>query len=170
MKIYPYKFWGVIICAVVMSFMCFLIVWFLYKQRTSYIIASDLNVSDVLEDSENDQPQILKEKDNPFFLENKWIKYLAFLILGVFIGSIATRLAFNNGYSDINRSENVSISNSKYLFGIDVSHYQGRINWSEVRTSHHPIEYVFMRATMGDDGLDSEYKNNWLKSKQEELI
>lgn len=62
------------------------------------------------------------------------------------------------------------ILNSKYFFGIYVSPYQGRINWSVVRTSHHPIEYVFIRAIMGTDGEDYQLKNNWLKSNNEGYI
>lgn len=44
-------------------------------------------------------------------------------------------------------------------FGIDVSQYQGKINWSKVGTRH-PIEYVIVRTTMGKDGVDSQAKRN----------
>ncbi|MEC7405703.1 MAG: GH25 family lysozyme, partial [Bacteroidota bacterium] len=40
------------------------------------------------------------------------------------------------------------------FFGIDVSKYQGEIDWSQVGT-HHPIEFVFTRATMGSNGKDA---------------
>ena len=40
-----------------------------------------------------------------------------------------------------------------YVFGIDVSKYQGEIDWSQVGT-HHPIEFVFIRSTMGKNGKD----------------
>lgn len=46
-------------------------------------------------------------------------------------------------------------------FGIDVSHYQGKIKWKEVKCSHHPIQFVFLRATMGVDGRDVEFRRNW---------
>ena len=36
--------------------------------------------------------------------------------------------------------------NSKYKEGIDVSHYQGSINWDEVVNST-PISYVYLKAT-----------------------
>ncbi len=51
--------------------------------------------------------------------------------------------------------------NSRHTFGIDVSHYQQTIRWDQVKKSHHPIEFVFIRATMGVDGRDSEYVRNW---------
>lgn len=66
--------------------------------------------------------------------------------------------------------ENPYISSSKYVFGIDVSHYQGKINWREVRTSHHPIEFVFIRSTMGVNGVDSRFEENWRKAKEYKYI
>jgi GH25 family lysozyme M1 (1,4-beta-N-acetylmuramidase) len=168
-KIYPYKFWGVILCAAVICFICVLLVWFLFKQGAINKQESALNQS-ILEASENDESIAAKHRNDQSVFEKKWVRYLVFLILGVCIGIIVTRLSYNTGYILNMRNENTSISNSKYPFGIDVSHYQGRINWSEVRTSHHPIEYIFIRATMGADGIDSEFKNNWLKSKQEGYI
>ena len=68
------------------------------------------------------------------------------------------------------KRENLSISHSEYVFGIDVSHYQGEINWTRVETSHHPIEFVFIRATMGRDGVDKEFQKNWLGAKKAGLI
>lgn len=62
--------------------------------------------------------------------------------------------------------ENLSISHSEYTFGIDVSHYQGKISWSKVKKSHHPIKFVFIRSTMGKDGIDKEFQNNWVGAKE----
>ena len=168
-RIYPYSFWGVIICAVVFCFICFLLLWFLYQQSVIHKKASALDKG-IIEPTENNQSEYIEEGNNQSFIKNKWLRYMVFLILGLLVGIMVTRLSFNKGYSYLNRNENISISNSKYLFGIDISHYQGRINWSEVRTSHHPIEYVFIRATMGTDGKDNQFKNNWLKSKTEVYI
>ena len=69
-----------------------------------------------------------------------------------------------------NRPENLSISSSKYIFGIDISSYQGKIDWKEMRTSHHPIKFVFIRATMGSDGIDERFKENWNKAKRYNYI
>jgi GH25 family lysozyme M1 (1,4-beta-N-acetylmuramidase) len=50
-------------------------------------------------------------------------------------------------------SENKKIEISKdVMFGIDVSSFQGNINWSKVKKSKHPIEFVIVRATMGTTG------------------
>ena len=57
-----------------------------------------------------------------------------------------------------------------YIFGLDVSHYQGYIHWNKVVKSKHPIEFVFCRATMGKNGIDRQFKQNWKKIKQHGFI
>ncbi len=49
------------------------------------------------------------------------------------------------------------------VFGLDVSHYQGKITWDSLRKSNaeFPMQFVFIRATAGKDGLDSEFRRNW---------
>lgn len=88
----------------------------------------------------------------------------AFIIIGL-IGLISSYYRTAD-----HEMENPSISSSPYLFGIDISHYQGYINWTEMATSHHPIEYVFIRATMGQDGKDLRFRENWIKAKQHNYI
>lgn len=86
-------------------------------------------------------------------------------IIAQFIIIIGLLIFFINHYAEHRRTENTSISSSRYTFGIDVSHYQGRIDWREMRTSHHPIEFVFIRATMGVDGKDKRFIRNWKSAK-----
>lgn len=58
------------------------------------------------------------------------------------------------------------------VFGIDVSHYQGRINWDSVQNSKHafPLHFVFVRATAGKNGKDSAFKTNWRESKERGFV
>lgn len=48
-------------------------------------------------------------------------------------------------------------------FGIDVSQYQGNILWDSVRliNKKFPIDFVFVRATMGENSKDSKFDKNW---------
>ena len=69
-----------------------------------------------------------------------------------------------------NRVENTAISNTGYTFGIDVSHYQGKINWDKVKTSSHPIEFVFVRATMGKNRKDSKFLENWKNAQKHNYV
>lgn len=54
------------------------------------------------------------------------------------------------------------------IFGVDISEYQGKIDWPEV--SHinveFPVDFVFVRATMGERNKDRRFKKNW-KGAQE---
>ena len=53
------------------------------------------------------------------------------------------------------------------VFGIDVSHYQAKIDWGAVKEADadFPIGFVYIRATAGKDGMDMQYKNNWRGAK-----
>lgn len=46
------------------------------------------------------------------------------------------------------------------LLGIDVSHHQQRINWTEV-SGRNKIDFVFVKATEGGDFVDSLFCHNW---------
>ena len=46
------------------------------------------------------------------------------------------------------------------LQGVDVSHYQKRIEWDTV-ISRQPLDFVFVKATEGHDYRDSLFCNNW---------
>ena len=56
--------------------------------------------------------------------------------------------------------------------GIDVSEYQGQISWSYVDTieNKYPLHFVFIRATVGKDRLDRQFKRNWLGAKKNKMI
>lgn len=55
-----------------------------------------------------------------------------------------------------------------YTHGIDVSHYQGRIDWSEV--AHDPdVEYVYLKATEGANNIDDTYAYNLREARRHGL-
>jgi lysozyme len=75
------------------------------------------------------------------------------------------RISDVRNYQVLDKHEGKSI-------GIDVSEYQGKISWLEVDTleSKYPIDFVFIRATVGEDRLDRQFKNNWLGAKKNKLL
>ena len=73
---------------------------------------------------------------------------LTALLLVLFIPSLFLLRSSQKPYGVF---EQVLSRNSNYIFGIDVSHYQGRIHWADLQQSIHPIKYIFIRATMGKD-------------------
>ncbi|MBA4277113.1 glycoside hydrolase family 25 protein [Flavobacterium sp.] len=56
--------------------------------------------------------------------------------------------------------------------GLDVSEFQGKIDWTLVETieENYPLEFVFIRATAGNDRVDGQFEKNWLGAKNREMI
>lgn len=56
--------------------------------------------------------------------------------------------------------------------GVDVSEFQGTINWTLVETmeENYPLEFVFIRATAGNDRVDGQFEKNWLGAKKSKII
>lgn len=55
--------------------------------------------------------------------------------------------------------------NSKYKEGIDVSHYQGNINWDQV-VSGTAISYAYLKATEGASLVDDTYARNLAEARR----
>ena len=56
-------------------------------------------------------------------------------------------------------SKSTVYKNVDYIEGIDVSHYQGNINWDEV-VNKASISYVYLKATEGGTYVDDTYMHN----------
>ena len=58
------------------------------------------------------------------------------------------------------------------VVGIDVSQYQGKIDWSEVDSigNLRKIEFVFIRATMGNNKVDRRFNQNWREAKDHNFM
>ena len=50
------------------------------------------------------------------------------------------------------------------VHGVDVSHYQAKINWDTVATQG--IHFAFVKATEGKDHTDKNYTDNWTEMKR----
>lgn len=59
-------------------------------------------------------------------------------------------------------------SNSNYLPGIDVSHYQKAIEWQKVKDSG--VAFTFIKATEGVDFYDEYFDINWSASRRAGVI
>lgn len=58
-------------------------------------------------------------------------------------------------------------SNSKAVYGIDVSHHQGDIEWEKVSEwKGNTLRFVYIKATEGATYLDSHYKKNLKGAKK----
>lgn len=117
----------------------------------------------------------------------QWLKTLfwvglAALFLGVLGYHYRIGLAYYLGFkSDKIRKSSVfsTVRNLRILekhegksLGIDVSAYQGAINWEEVKQieDQYPIDYVFIRATAGNDKVDPQFQRNWKGTQHNGLL
>jgi lysozyme len=53
---------------------------------------------------------------------------------------------------------------SLHIRGVDVSYYQGDIDWQTVRASG--VTFAYIKATEGGDYLDSKFSDNWVAAKE----
>ena len=113
------------------------------------------------------------------FTKKKWQRkkpYLPWLLALVFIGYVFVFIRFYDRIEALrpvlqnNTQENLEESaiadDQTYCFGLDVSQYQGEINWDELLLTKHPLRYVFIRSTMGSNGVDDCYPKNWSEAKR----
>ncbi|MBQ5938210.1 MAG: glycoside hydrolase family 25 protein [Bacteroidaceae bacterium] len=57
--------------------------------------------------------------------------------------------------------------------GIDISHYQERINWEKLRNAsigNAPVSFVFIKATEGEMLFDDNFNRNFANAKRNDLI
>ena len=111
-----------------------------------------------------------KKKSSP------WI-WIALLIVVVALGSGYWVFKFRNQIqhrlgdfirnappiTEALKFEHVFSNYPEGILGIDVSEYQGRINFAglQLQIQNRQIEFVVVRATMGKDGVDARFRRNW---------
>ena len=74
------------------------------------------------------------------------------------VGARQARLA------DADPHDGVARAHSMPVQGIDVSNWQGDIDWDRVRAAG--TQFAFIKATEGGDYLDPKFKQNWLAAKR----
>lgn len=69
---------------------------------------------------------------------------------------------------------NIEVMDKYYLktFGVDVSHYQGKIDWTKMHTIYnlYPINFAFIRSTMGTSSIDETFEDNWEGAKKNNIL
>ncbi|SHG06474.1 lysozyme [Flavobacterium segetis] len=142
--------------------------------------------------------KIIRKRNNTFrksqkkssFFSGKIVQYLllSFLVLVLlavgyhYRNGLAYYFSFKSNKAVLEEREAKRISDVRNFqvlekhagqsIGIDVSEYQGQISWSYVDTieNKYPLHFVFIRATVGKDRLDRQFKRNWLGAKKNKMI
>lgn len=113
-----------------------------------------------------------------------WVGLIVIILFLLFALPFSRNAAFNFadrcfvwvGLGDefqINSAE-IKIPRSYGVHGIDVSHHNGKINWNNVETNvlrqDEPLSFVYIKATEGQDHLDTQFLYNWRTVKNTMLL
>lgn len=130
-----------------------------------------------------------KSKKKVSFFSGKVGRYSGILFLVVFV--VGTAYHYREGlayYLGFKSDKVLQSATSKHLsdvrnfqvlekhegksIGLDVSEYQEKISWSYVDTleQKYRLDFVFIRATVGKDRVDRQFKRNWLGAKENKMI
>lgn len=85
-----------------------------------------------------------------------------------------THKKLHNNEKETLRIQKILSDNLDKTYGFDVSHYQNRedIKWDSLSIGNKtiPLEFVVMRATMGNKNADKHFDEFWTQAKKHELI
>lgn len=76
-------------------------------------------------------------------------------------------------YFYCSKAYGVCIPGSYQVHGIDISHYQGRIDWGKLKKNKEtdfPLRFIFMKATEGGDLDDDTFKHNFDQARRHGFI
>ena len=113
------------------------------------------------------------------------ITFFIFLFIGLgyhYRNGLLYYLSFKSRHTSFKEAEAKRISDIRNFqvlenhqgkaIGLDISEYQGKIDWDLVENleNEYPIEFVFIRATAGNDREDGQFDENWLGAKKRKMI
>ncbi len=80
--------------------------------------------------------------------------------------------AFHSSADTNKRTNQILSLHQNKQFGIDISEYQGKINWREVNTikTNIPIDFILIRATAGKNRVDKKFISNFENAKKKGFI
>lgn len=121
------------------------------------------------------------KKAKPFFKSVSFYGLVFFAVFSLILYSQRNVLAYYLGFKTdktiVFEPRNVSLdkvldTHIEKSFGIDISEYQDKIDWHNLKELEggYPIEFVFIRATAGSDRKDCKFKKYWAKAKESKLI
>ena len=137
------------------------------------------------------KPKKVVRRKKPNKRSFSFAKHIVFpiLLISFLYGSWHYRYAiYYLIFQRIEKTENIKVANlttqmrifdvlqhhqkKQQVFGIDISHYQGKIDWvkaTKIQDSF-PISFVFIHATAGSVKTDRKFKHNWKHAKKQNII
>lgn len=94
-------------------------------------------------------------------------KSILIFLVGVLAGVVGHKYAgrkyrsnFESGRVITKSTDIQGIIEPNTIFGIDLSWYTGKVKWNSI-VANKNIKYVIVRSTMGDNGIDDRFSENW---------
>jgi lysozyme len=84
-----------------------------------------------------------------------WRRWLLLLAASVLLAGLAG-LGLERGWWRFNSPDTARFP----VWGIDVSHHQGPVEWASVATEPH-LAFAYVKATEGGDWVDRRFEENW---------
>jgi len=124
-----------------------------------------------------------KKKNNFQSYLSLFILIIAFLgayvfneeIRFIYLKARSVYTVYHQKYISKTEADKIKKIISKYenqVFGLDISHYQGIVNWNKVQflEDSTKVSFVILRATMGENSSDKYFTYNWRESKTKNII
>lgn len=91
--------------------------------------------------------------------------------LGFKSGKVLEEDEVDKHLSDV-RNIQVLENHKGKVIGIDVSEFQGKVDWEDVEIleEKYPVSFVFIRATAGNDRVDKQFSTNWAGAKENKIM
>lgn len=99
---------------------------------------------------------------------NRFRRAVLVLTLGVLGASAGLDAAYSAALSDKKLNKGVAAAHKMPVQGIDVSYFQGDIDWKKV--SRAGIKFAYIKVTEGADRFDPEFADNWAGAKQAGVV
>jgi lysozyme len=120
------------------------------------------------------------KRKSTFYTRKFFVISMLILVFCVFIYTKREALAYYLSFKSAKNATETRIepldevleAHGDKAFGIDISEYQDKINWDKLKTLQggYPIEFVFIRATVGNDRKDYKFKKYWAKAKEKNFL
>lgn len=102
-------------------------------------------------------------------MSSAYRQVVSLAVAGVVVASTLTGgAALARSLKDHKPHDGVTRAHTMPIQGIDVSYWQGDIDWQKVRGAG--ISFAYIKATEGGDHLDPKFRQNWYASKRAGIV
>lgn len=99
---------------------------------------------------------------------DRYVLVVLALFMGICGVSLGAGAALSGALSDRKPNSGVAVAHDMPIQGIDVSYWQGDVNWQKVDDAG--VRFAYIKATEGGDRVDPKFHENWSGAKKAGLV